>query len=161
RCRRASSSTAGRRSWASWRATCAGTRPPSPRGSTSLSEKGRKKPMISRRDFMASAAATAAAAFAAPGLLRAAPAFDPQPGPWRSCTVTTRLDLAAGTGGAQAWVPLPSIAQDDWVQPEDDAWTGNAATAEVVTDPRYGARMLRATFAGDEPPLIEVTSRFR
>ncbi|HRO11048.1 transglutaminase-like domain-containing protein [Amaricoccus sp.] len=117
--------------------------------------------MISRRDFMASAAATAAAAFAAPGLLRAAPVFDPQPGPWRTFTVTTRLDLAAGTGGAQAWVPLPSIAQDDWVQPEDDAWTGNAATAEVVTDPRYGARMLRATFAGDEPPLIEVTSRFR
>ena len=34
--------------------------------------------------------------------------------------------------------------------PEGDDWTGNAVTAEVVTDPTYGARILHATFAEGE-----------
>jgi hypothetical protein len=48
--------------------------------------------------------------------------FDPQPGPWRSFAITTRLDIARPAAGpAQAWVPLPSIEEADWVAPEGDA----------------------------------------
>ncbi|HET9067603.1 MAG TPA: transglutaminase-like domain-containing protein [Amaricoccus sp.] len=122
--------------------------------------------MLNRRDFLASAAAASAAALVLPGAARAAVVFDPRPGPWRSFAITTRLDLS-GAGGpsqapAQAWVPLPSIAADDWGIPEGDDWTGNAVTAEVVTDPRYGAKLLHATFApGEASPAIEIVSRFR
>lgn len=59
-------------------------------------------------------------------------------------------------------MPLPSIEAEDWIIPEDDAWSGNATSAEVVTDPPTGARILHATFAADiAPPRLEVVSRFR
>ena len=54
----------------------------------------------------------------------------------------------------QAWVPMPSIEEADWIVPEGDEWTGNAATAEIVTDPAYGARMLHATFAEASPAPV-------
>ena len=94
-----------------------------------------------------------------PGLGRAA-RFDPQPGPWRSFRVTTRLDLPSADTTSQAWIPLPSL-DADWMRPEGDEWTGNAVSADIVTDPRYGARLLHATFApGESHPHLEVTSSF-
>lgn len=117
---------------------------------------------MNRREFLAATAA-GGALLLAPGRGRAAAAFDPRPGPWRSYAVTTRLDIRkTGAGPVQAWVPLPSIAEPDWSEPGEDSWEGNAATAEMVTDPVYGARILHATFADDEPaPRLEVVSRIR
>ncbi|MBP7001763.1 transglutaminase-like domain-containing protein [Amaricoccus sp.] len=115
-----------------------------------------------RRDFLAASAACGAMLLA-PRTGRAAAGFDPRPGPWRSFAVTTKIDVIdPGAGAAQAWVPLPSVDEPDWSAPEGDDWDGNAATAEVVVDPVYGARILHATFAPGEPaPRLEVTSRFR
>jgi transglutaminase-like putative cysteine protease len=116
--------------------------------------------MIDRRDFLATASACAATAL----LPRSAAAarFEPRPGAWRGFTVTTRLDIASAGEPVQAWIPLPSIEAADWMVPEGDAWDGNAATAEVVTDPRYGARLLHVGFApGEAAPSVEVVSRFR
>lgn len=116
-----------------------------------------------RRDFLAASAA-AAALIAVPRPGRAAVVFDPQPGPWRAFAVTNRLDVRRdGAGGlVQAWVPLPSIEEPDWMLPEGDDWSGNATTAEVYTDPASGAKLLHATFAADvADPSLVVTSRFR
>ena len=117
---------------------------------------------MNRREFLAATAA-GGALLLAPGRGRAAALFDPQPGPWRSFAVTTRLDVAkTGAGPVQAWVPLPSIEEADWSLPEGDAWNGNATTAEVVTDPASGARILHATFAPEvDKPALEVVSRLR
>jgi transglutaminase-like putative cysteine protease len=117
--------------------------------------------MINRREFLAGASACAAAVSWTRGA-RAEARFDPRPGDWRSFAVTTRLEVAKGQGPVQAWAPLPSLAADDWIVPEEDAWTGNAELAEVVTDPRYGARLLHARFAAEEAaPTVEIVSRFR
>ena len=116
--------------------------------------------MLNRRDLLATAGACVAATL----LPRSAAAarFDPQPGAWRGFTVTTRLDIAAAGEPVQAWIPLPSVEAEDWIVQDGDTWDGNAATAEVVTDPRYGARLLHASFApGEAAPSIEVVSRFR
>jgi transglutaminase-like putative cysteine protease len=115
--------------------------------------------MIDRRDFLATASACAATAL----LPRSAAArFEPRPGAWRGFTITTRLDIASAGEPVQAWIPLPSIEAADWMVPEGDAWDGNAATVEVVTDPRYGARLLHVGFApGEAAPSVEVVSRFR
>jgi transglutaminase-like putative cysteine protease len=116
---------------------------------------------MNRRDFLASAAACSAA-LVLPRAGQAHGGFDPQPGAWRSFGVTTRLDIAIADGPVQAWVPLPSLTQDDWIVPEGDDWTGNAVTTEIYVDPKHGARLLHATFAADEPaPTVEVVSRFR
>jgi transglutaminase-like putative cysteine protease len=116
--------------------------------------------MLNRRHLLATAGACTAVALLPRNA--AAARFDPQPGAWRGFAVTTRLEIAAAGEPVQAWIPLPSVEAADWIVPEADVWNGDAATAEVVTDPRYGARLLHATFAPGEPaPSIEVVSRFR
>lgn len=116
--------------------------------------------MINRREVLAGTV------LCSTGFLFAARAraagFDPEPGTWRTFGIATRLDLPSGRGPVQAWVPLPSVDSADWIVPEGDEWSGNATTAEIAVDPRYGARMLHATFdAGVEAPTITVASRFR
>lgn len=119
-----------------------------------------------RRQFLAATAATAALA-ALPGRSRAAVVFDPQPGPWRTFTVTTALDIRKPDAGpVQAWVPLPSIKATDWSlsvgETWSDDWSGNAETADLVTDPTTGTRLVHATFADTTAaPRLQVVSHIR
>lgn len=117
--------------------------------------------MINRRDFVAGAAVCSAAALTLPGIAKGGAKFDPQPGEWRTFRVTTRLELPRADGPAQAWVPLPALEDGEWMLPAGDEWSGNAATAEVFTDPKYGAKLLHARFEGDQAPTVEVESRFK
>ncbi|RUM97099.1 transglutaminase [Pseudaminobacter arsenicus] len=117
--------------------------------------------MINRRDFLAGATACSTAALILPGIAGATARFDPQPGEWRSFRITTRLEIPKADGAVQAWVPLPALEDGGWILPVGDKWTGNEAAAEIVTDPKYGAKLLHARFAGDQPSTIEVESRFK
>lgn len=86
--------------------------------------------------------------------------FAPRPGIWRRFEIVTRLTLPDGKT-AQAWVPLPSVAEADWVRPLGNDWTANAASAEIVRDPHYGAQMLHLRWQpGVSPPTATITSRF-
>jgi transglutaminase-like putative cysteine protease len=93
----------------------------------------------------------------------AAPAetiFAPSPGAWRRFEITTRLAITASDGQAQAWVPLPSVTEAEWMRVGGNEWTTNAATARTVNDARSGAEMLHVIWAaGEAAPVIEVTSR--
>jgi transglutaminase-like putative cysteine protease len=114
---------------------------------------------LDRRAFLLASGAAAGAALA-PRLGLAAGAFAPRPGDWRRFEVTTRLEIAAPSGRTQAWVPLPSVNEAGWFRSEESTWTGNAATAEIVRDAKYGAGMLHAIWAeGESAPVLEVTSR--
>lgn len=117
--------------------------------------------MINRRDMLKTGAAAAGAALLMPHqALAQAPAFAPKPGKWRDFEVVTRLDLA-GQGKAQAWIPLPSVDQPEWIRPGKSDWTTNAASVEVVRDPKYGAQMLHVVFKeGEAAPSVELRSRF-
>ncbi|WP_156116084.1 transglutaminase domain-containing protein [Bosea sp. UNC402CLCol] len=117
--------------------------------------------MINRRDMLKTGAAAAGAALLMPHQAFAqAPAFAPKPGKWRDFEVVTRLDLA-GQGKAQAWIPLPSVDQPEWIRPGKSDWTTNAASVEVVRDPKYGAQMLHVVFKeGEAAPSVELRSRF-
>lgn len=118
--------------------------------------------MIIRREFLAGAAACSVTALMLPAAAKAARRFDPQPGDWRTFSVTTRIDLPEKSGVAQAWVPLPSLHEDEWMLPVGDEWSGNAVSAEVVTDPKHGTRILRARFEPDRgAAVLEVKSRIR
>lgn len=116
---------------------------------------------MDRRTFLATSAALPFAAAATTIAHAQERAFAPKPGAWRTFEVVTRLDIAGGGPGTQAWIPIPSI-DGEWQQSQGAVWTGNMRSAVVVTDGIYGARMVHATFADDErAPSIEVTSRFR
>jgi transglutaminase-like putative cysteine protease len=86
--------------------------------------------------------------------------FDPRPGPWRTFEITTRAEILKPAAATRVWIPLPSV-NSDYQKPLGDTWTGNAASAAVVTDGKYGARMLAAQWHdGEALPVVEVTSRF-
>jgi transglutaminase-like putative cysteine protease len=94
-----------------------------------------------------------------PTLAHAAVDFDPRPGVWRNFQITTRLEIAKPAGITQAWIPLPSVHQKDWIRSGDSQWTTNG-NAVLARDPHYGAEMLHVAWAAsEEAPAVEVTSK--
>ncbi|HYR33422.1 MAG TPA: transglutaminase domain-containing protein [Burkholderiales bacterium] len=109
---------------------------------------------MNRRHFLQSATA---AALAQSFALRTAFA---QEG-WRTFETVTRVDVKDAFGVARAWVPLPLEADTDWQKTIGNSWSGNAATAQIRHDGKYGVAMLYAEWPEREAnPTIEVTSRF-
>lgn len=111
---------------------------------------------LNRRTILTAAGAASALAV----LPRVAlAAFAPKPNGWHHFEVTTRITLPAAPGGAQAWVPVPSVSEQDWMRFEPSRWTTNAAQSELRTDPLSGAQFVHALWddAG-EPRVLELTS---
>jgi transglutaminase-like putative cysteine protease len=72
--------------------------------------------MMNRGEFLAtSAAATLVAATNDP--------FAPTPGPWRTYTVTTTLTFT-GSAPVQAWIPVASFNESDWMRVESNIYKG-------------------------------------
>lgn len=116
---------------------------------------------FTRRDVL-KAGAAASAVVALPSLPAWADTpFAPKPGSWRSFELTTRLEIPAPGGPAQAWIPLPAFSQPDWFKPAGSTWTTNAKTAVIAKDPKYGAEFLHVVWAdGETAPVVEIKSTF-
>jgi transglutaminase-like putative cysteine protease len=111
-----------------------------------------------RRRLLLAAGAGAAGGFAV-GARAAERQFDPQPGVWRTFEVTTRIEIRDAKDATQVWLPIPSI-DSVYQRSLDSAWTGNPSSARIVTDSKYGARMLQARFDAVTPaPVLVLTSR--
>jgi transglutaminase-like putative cysteine protease len=81
---------------------------------------------------------------------------------WRTFETVTRLEITEPTGAVQAWVPLPLSQDTDWFQTLENSIGGNFDKSRIVLEPVYRAAMVAATFkAGEQQPVVEVTSRFR
>jgi len=94
-----------------------------------------------------------------PTIARADVNFDPAPGTSRNFQITTRLEIAKPVGFAQAWIPLPSVNEKDWVKSNGSEWTTNGK-ATPARDPHYGAEMLHVAWATKEQaPVVEVTTK--
>src|SRR5262245_22160294 len=112
-----------------------------------------------RREFLQSSAAFTLMAGLPSGAVANTP-FTPQPGAWRQFEVTTRVEIVKRPGKAQAWVPLPAVAEPDWTQPLGNEWTSNAKSAVLVRDPGYGAQMLHVEWwEGERAPVVQIISR--
>lgn len=113
---------------------------------------------VNRRQFVVSAATLPAWGSLAWAQERQ---FNPMPGQWREFEFTTRVEVLAPKGTTHVWLPVPSI-NTDYQQSLDSTWGGNASKTQVVTDPKYGARMLHVEFAPEtDKPVVELTSRIR
>src|SRR5262245_37707435 len=103
---------------------------------------------VNRRDVLKTGAA-----FSALAALPSFPAradFAPRPGNWRNFELLTHLEIAKPAGAAQAWIPLPAFSGPGWFQPDGSNWNTNADTAEIATDPKYGAEMLHVVWPETE-----------
>ena len=111
---------------------------------------------MNRRTMIKSAGAVSALALL-PRMAIAA--FAPTPDGWRRFEVTTRIELPEASGPAQAWIPVPSVSQDDWMKPGETDWTTTANAAEIRTDPVSGAKFLDARWDAETGPrVIELVS---
>ncbi len=87
--------------------------------------------------------------------------FEPEPGPWRTFELSTKVEVADTQGTSKVWLPVPDV-QSEWQEPLDTGWSGNATNARLVADPRSGVRMFHAEFAAGTPaPTVVLTSRLR
>jgi transglutaminase-like putative cysteine protease len=85
--------------------------------------------------------------------------FDPQPGPWRTFEVTTRVELQWPEGVSRAWVPIPSV-EGPYQKIIGNAWSGDGS-ARIVSDGKYGANMVMVEWSpAEKTPVIEVVSTF-
>ncbi len=115
---------------------------------------------IDRRNVLKSAAAMTAAA-SLPRLSWAETVFAPKPGNWRSFETVMRIEVGKPEGQVQAWIPLPSVDQSDWMRSGTSTWLAEGAKATALTDQKYGVKMLHVVWpAGTTAPVAEVTSRF-
>jgi len=112
-----------------------------------------------RRKFLQASGALGALAFSRASL--AAPDFDPDPrSGWRWHEIKTAIEVHKSAGATRVWVPLPQVAEPNWMRPLGNTWQGNASETDVVRDPIYGAEMLRAVWpASERRPVLEVVSR--
>jgi transglutaminase-like putative cysteine protease len=80
---------------------------------------------------------------------------------WRTFEVTTRVDVLIPGGTTKVWLPVPSV-DSSYQKVMDNAWSGNATTARIVHDGKYGAGMLYAEWPDAEnKPWVELHSRFQ
>ena len=115
---------------------------------------------MKRRHFI-QAVAAAPLAVAIPRAFAQQQNFQPMSGAWKDYEILTRVEVLKPAGVTRVWIPLPSV-DGPYQETGSNAWTGNASSARVVSDGKYGATMMAAEWSpAEKAPVIEVTSRFR
>lgn len=115
---------------------------------------------MQRREFLKSAAVLSLAAVLPRSAWAEEVVFAPKPGAWRAVDLVTKIIIEKPDGTMQAWIPLPSVTESEWVRNGETTWTGNTASATRARDPKYGAEILHVTWKENEAaPVLEVTSR--
>jgi len=110
---------------------------------------------MNRRNFVKSGIALPVAATLPWNIASAATA------PWRTFEITTTVQILKPNGISRAWLPLPMMDDSDWHRSGGNESSGNAARTQVYRDGKYGAGMLYAEWAADQPaPRVVLTSRF-
>jgi transglutaminase-like putative cysteine protease len=119
------------------------------------------KPTILRRSLLkAAGGALLASALPRTVLAEEQRRFDPTPGDWKGYEVVTKVSLQKPAGASTVWIPLPSV-DTDWQRTLSNNWTGNATSAKIASDERYGTRYLVAQFPAGTVPQLEVVSRIQ
>jgi len=117
-------------------------------------------PRLTRRRLVLASGALAATGFS-PIAFGQERRFDPQPGEWRTFDVTTQVEIKDVSDATRVWLPIPSI-DSAYQKSFESTWTGNASAARIVSDSKYGARMLYAEFdAATKQPKVTLTSRIQ
>ena len=115
---------------------------------------------MDRRAFLKTGAILPAAAALPKLALAQQLPFNPrQAEKWRGFEVTTRVEIVFPQGATRVWLPIPSV-DSAYQKTIDNAWSGNAQTAKIVYDGKYGAGMLYAEWpTAEQNPVVELYSR--
>ena len=110
-----------------------------------------------RRDLLkAGIAFSATTAF--PSIVPAEDRFGLKPESWRTFQVTTKLEIREVNGATKAWVPIPSVNEQDWFRTIANEWSTNGS-AKKLQEQKYNAQMLYVQWSdGEKSPTLEVKS---
>jgi transglutaminase-like putative cysteine protease len=116
---------------------------------------------MQRRNFLQAAGALSAAALLPGAAFAQQLPFEPRRAEkWRTFEVTTRVEIVFPEGATRVWLPVPSV-NSVYQKTIDNAWTGNAAGAQILHDGKYGAGLFYAEWpAAEKNPVVELHSRF-
>jgi len=115
---------------------------------------------MDRRAFLKTGALLPAAALPKIALAQQLPFEPKQAENWRTFEVTTRVEILFPEGATRVWLPVPSV-NAVYQKTIDNAWSGNASTARIEHDGRYGAGLFYAEWTpAEKNPVIELYSRF-
>lgn len=113
---------------------------------------------MDRRDFLKLGGAWAALVML-PDCVRAQERFISEPGPWRKFEIITHVAIGQPRGRTQAWVPVPSVVEEEWSTPQGCDWKTNAKQARLERDEASGTEMVYFEWADTEPaPFGTVSS---
>jgi transglutaminase-like putative cysteine protease len=113
---------------------------------------------VDRRDFLKFGGAWAALAML-PSHVRAQERFISEPGPWRKFEIVTHVAIGKPRGRTQAWVPVPSVNEEEWSAPQGCDWKTNAKVARLERDEATSTEMVYFEWADTEPaPFATVNS---
>lgn len=85
-----------------------------------------------------------------PDAIRAEERFISERGPWRKFEIVTHVEIGKPDGRTQAWVPVPSVDEEEWSAPQGSDWKTNAKVARLVQDEASGTDMVYFEWAADE-----------
>lgn len=114
--------------------------------------------LMNRRNFLGLAAALGGAAIL-PNAVLGQERFIREAGSWRKFDLVTKIEFPSSTTSLKAWIPIPSVDQEDWTKPLGSDWRTNAKTAKVEKDALSGAEFVYFEWPdGDPAPAAEVSS---
>ena len=71
------------------------------------------------------------------------------------------MQVLKPSGTTRVWLPVPSV-DSEYQRSLDNNWSGNAGVMRLMSDEKYGAKMLYAEFAENvAAPSVTLTSRFQ
>jgi len=112
-----------------------------------------------RRDVLAIGLLAAAGSALMPNRSLSRALFAPCPGKWTTYDVITRLEIPTWGSPAQAWIPVPSLTETDWVR-LDGIVTSSNGRHELREASEWGAKFVHVEWSGlKEKAIAEVSSR--
>jgi transglutaminase-like putative cysteine protease len=112
-----------------------------------------------RRDFLRLSSA-ASASLLLPNAVSAALSEASASERWRTFEVVTRVEVLRPAGVTHVWLPAPLAADVPYIKALGDDYVAEGGTAGLMTEAKYGARILWAEWPADVKPILVQTSRF-
>jgi len=79
---------------------------------------------------------------------------------WRTFEVVTRVEVLRPAGVTRVWLPAPLAADVPYIKALGDDYAAEGGTAGLMTEAKYGARILWAEWPAGVKPVLVQTSRF-
>ena len=78
---------------------------------------------------------------------------------WRTFEVRSEVEILKPAGLTRIWLPVPGIAATAYQKNASSTFDAGEGRAKLVTDPKTGATMVMAEYAGGAKPVFSVTTR--